>query len=97
MPCAESILWGAQSKRVARCMPTCCVLHAVCRAYPMGGAVKACGTLHADVLCAACRVPSMEGQPNITQPSVSLNFEHQTSFMSFRLDALKLKSLLSIL
>ena len=30
MPCAEPILWRAQSKRVARCVPTCCVLHAVC-------------------------------------------------------------------
>ena len=29
----------------------------------MEGAVKACGTLRADVLCAACRVPSMEGWP----------------------------------
>ena len=95
MPCAEPILWRAQSKRVARCVPTCCVLHAacrvpslsyggrsqsvwhvacrravcrmlhaVCRAYPMEGAVKACSTLRADVLCAACRVLSMEDQLN---------------------------------
>ena len=63
MPCAEPVLRRAQSKLVARCMPTCCLLHAVCRACPTESAVKACGMLHADVLCVACRVSSMEGQP----------------------------------
>ena len=29
----------------------------------MEGAIKACATLRADLMCAACRVPSMEGQP----------------------------------
>ncbi|KAK3790667.1 hypothetical protein RRG08_048791 [Elysia crispata] len=38
-------------------------IDAVCRAYPMEGAIKACATLRADLMCAACRVPSMEGQP----------------------------------
>ncbi|KAK3803975.1 hypothetical protein RRG08_066211 [Elysia crispata] len=44
---------------VRACGSVASCIDAVCRAYPMEGAVKACGTLCADVLCAACRVPSL--------------------------------------
>ncbi|KAK3786135.1 hypothetical protein RRG08_021468 [Elysia crispata] len=45
-----------------------------CRAMGYGRRGLVCGTARVDKPCVTCRVPSMEGAPNITQPSVSLNF-----------------------
>ena len=48
------LLWDPQN-------PECCDVVL----WPMEGEVLACGTARADKSCVVCRVPSMEGPPNM--------------------------------